>query len=162
MGIGFILSSKAFLDQKTYGDISNKKSNFRIVREMFCHIMKYGEINKFYFAYGLDQKGSHCEEYMAYSEFMDERNKKNYTRPFDYLCILRDKNIFGIVAQSFDVATASNIAILRNGEFTFQQKNLNDVDLWEGTDSLFIKSISGECGQNVFNVKKCKNGGGIW
>lgn len=124
MGIGFILTNKAFLEQKTYGDISNKKSNFRIVREMFCHIMKYGEINKFYFAYGLDQKGSHCEEYMAYSEFMDERNKKNYTRPFDYLCILRDKNIFVLLHKHLMLLLPRTLQYCAMGNSHFNKKIL--------------------------------------
>lgn len=160
MGIGFLLNHKAFLAQQSYYDCSNRKSDFRIITEMFIHILKHGEINRFYFAYGLDQKGCKSEEYMAYSDFMDERNRMNCTRPFDYRCILGNKNIFGIVAEAFKMPTPSNIGILCNGLFTFHQDNVNEDNLWDGTDSLFLKAISGECGQNVLNVKKCENRGG--
>ena len=160
IGLDFMLNNKSFLAQPSYYDESNKKSNSRITFEILCHIWKYGEVNRFYYAYGLDQKGRKSDEYLAFSEFMNERNKKNYTRPFDYLCILRDKNIFSIVAEAFNIPVPLNMGVLCNGVFTPHQKAINEGNIWCGADDIFIKAISGECGDKVFSVKKCENGGG--
>lgn len=154
MGLSFLVNHKDFISQQTYGDEVNKKNKFRIILDGFCHILKYGEVNQFYYAYGLDQKGAQANDYMAYSEFMGERNRMNYTRPFDYLCILRDKNIFSIVAEAFNISAPLNIGLLCNGVFSSNQKILGENDLWGAADSIFIKAISGECGQRVFSVKK--------
>lgn len=159
MVVGFMLNKKSFLSQPSYYDEDKRKSNLRITFEIICHIWKYGEVNQFYYAYGLDQKGRKSDGYMAYSDFMEKRNKMNYTRPFDYLCILRDKNIFSIVAEAFHIPSPLNLCTLCNGSFLSQQANFSEKDLWKDTDSLFVKAITGECGQKVLNIKY-QNGGG--
>lgn len=162
MCLVFMHNKKSFLAQPSYYDENNKKNNLRIIFEALCYIWKYGEVNKFYYAYGLDQKGRKSGEYLAVSEFMNERNKKNYTRPFDYLCILRDKNIFSIVAKAFGIPAVSNMGVLCNGVVFSNKHLLDEPEIFAETDSIFIKAIAGECGQKVLNVKKCKKSGGVF
>ena len=161
MAVSFFVNKRKFFDTYgTYYPEEERKSSKTIVCDMVRHIFKYGEVNKFYFAYGMDRADNHGDNgYMAYSEFMAERNKMNYTRPYDYLCILRDKNIFSIVAEAFNINVPKSLGMLRNGVFTPLQRNISEDQIWNGTDAIFIKAISGECGDKVFSVKKCEGGG---
>lgn len=131
MAVGFIPKSKQLISSPSYYTEGKRKSNSRILCEMLYHIVKYGEVNKFYFAYGLDRVGlSNGKDYMAYSEFMEKRNQWNYTRPYDYLCLLRDKSLFGIIARTFNFPVPEDVCVIEN---TSSPKHCNSgVYNWGG------------------------------
>lgn len=77
------------------------KSRFRQFVEEAIHVLKYGEINRFYQLYGFDVIGfRNSRDYIDYRSFMKRRNRLNLL-PMNYSCILRDKSLFSVVATSY-------------------------------------------------------------
>lgn len=127
-------------------------------REMFFeqirHIVRYGEVNKFYFLYGLDVKGRDFEQndYLAYLPFMEYRNKFNYTSPYSYVCLLRNKELFAMVAEHYGYAATHNIGVLHPTGIVEQtnKKECSIFAILSQTAHLFCKPIDTECGAGIF------------
>lgn len=132
------------------------KSRFRIFREQCGHIMRYGELNQYYYLYGLDVKGTTFKgkDLLAYKDFMDWRNLHNRpTHPFNYICLLRDKKLFSIVCEYYGVPCAKDIGILQPKEALVIMNNDYTEELFhllERETQIFCKPIDAECGAGIF------------
>ena len=126
MGLRFIINHKTFLaDHHTYFPEIERKIKPRIIRDLVMHIFKYGEINQFYFAYGLDNKSCrNAHDYMAYTEFMEKRNRFNCTLPFDYRCLVTDKSLFSIISSAYKIPVPVDLGIMINGKLVDTQEKI--------------------------------------
>lgn len=136
---------------------NKRKSVLRRYYDQLKHTIKYGNPNAFYFLYGLDIKGMHNEcDYIDYTQFMNTRNKlNNVNSPHSTVGILRNKFLFGIIANALDIATPNNIGIIEFGKlYLLKSKETVDLRNWLTTHSsnVFIKDISGECGDGVYHM----------
>lgn len=134
------------------------KSRFRIFREQCVHILRYGELNQFYYLYGLDVKGANfkVKELLPYKYFKDWRNLYNRpSHPFNYICLLRDKKLFSIVCEYYGIPSAKDIGILNPADGSVNMDNDFTEDLFHLLDrerQIFCKPIDAECGAGIFSL----------
>lgn len=84
---------------QTYFPEHKQKSRLGIWLDNLAWVIRNKEINRFYYAYGLDKKDEDVRrEILPYREYRSIRDRRNL-RPkgmnFNYACLLRDKFIFG-------------------------------------------------------------------
>lgn len=142
-----------------------RKNVILILFDQIRNLIKYGKPERYYFLYGLDTKYGHeYDSYVSYPIFMKRRDFLNYKRSPEYnnCCILRNKLLFGIYSKSIGILTPPNRYYYQNGvlyeikdtkegflsEISFQQ-------LCTSNHHLFVKSIKGECGYEVFKLDIC-------
>lgn len=143
------------------------KGRIKIFFDHFRDIISDGAIERGYWMYGF-YKGSRMEqrEYISYSTFMRKRNQLNmhpmvtYTtnEKFNYLCILRDKFIFGRVLSQLGFPVAEDIMLI-DGKNSVIRK-IGESCIQEPFENIlhycfdaFCKVVSGECGKGVFRIK---------
>lgn len=141
----------------SYYPDAKHKSKLCILLEQIEHIVKYGEINKFYYLYGLDVIGCSFtnKRLLAYRTFMEQRNARNYTKPYSYVCILRNKELFALVCNHYGFRCVHNIGILRSGKLF--KANSDEIDIAQLLDQnrhLFFKPIDTECGEGIFCIDR--------
>lgn len=69
------------------------------------------------------------------------------------MCILRNKNLFSIVADAFGYSTAKNIGRMRNGKVELlNHQTILFTDVLKMHQHLFLKPLDTECGEGVFSV----------
>lgn len=144
---------------------SQRKSRLRIFMDQCKHILRCSAPEKFYFLYGFDIKGlRNQEEYVdAFYEFSVTRDRLNKAADSPYI-VLRDKSLFGIVADAYGINTPHNLGIIQNGCFYdysnketfplnhFSQLPFSPNDIEKKEKHLFIKMIDGECANGVYSV----------
>lgn len=151
-------NKQLYISESYFPELSeNRKTVLRRFAEQFIYILKYGYPNKFYFLYGLDIKNLfEANSYVDYNLFMRTRNRlNNVSSPHSTVGILRNKFLFGLVAESLNVPTPENIGIIENGElFILKSKTYVNFKEWilENNIDVFVKSISGECGDGVYHL----------
>ena len=146
--------SKTCALMPTYYPEGEQKTKDQRIRENIEWARKYGEPNRFYTLYGLDQVGSHPEEYMDYLNFMMSRNIVNRFKELDsQLVILRDKYMFYKYMKACNLPVPEVFAIWKKGQ-------LYNVDFepiaWETLENrsdYFLKSIDGECASFVKHIE---------
>lgn len=139
--------------------VDRRKSKKTIFIDQCKNIIKYGEPNKFYFLYGLDIKNFHKQDdFVDYSLFMIRRNAMNWSLTwFPPVSVLRDKALFGIVAEAYGINVPKNLGVIKNGRvFSFEAKTTMPIqkylrNLIDG--DVFIKKIDGECADGVFRIQ---------
>ena len=145
-----------------------RKSKFTIWKDLMVWQLKHHEVNRLYFAYGLDRKNidsSHIIPYRKFNRLRDSRNQQlpreqfNYANEsYNYVCLLRDKFIFALVLKSLGFPTPRNIAIFNKAEFTWlenmQAVPLESVlqDTQMGVDG-FAKKLTGILGAGAFTLR---------
>lgn len=155
---------KHYYSSNTYfPEFSDKrKSLFRRFQEQICHIIKYGVPNDFYFLYGLDIKDFHrAEDFVDNKQFMRRQHAMNYKQgPYPPISVLRDKALFGIVAEAYGINTAKNIGIIQNGKiYLFNEKKIisidqiNTVQCFTNDNDFFIKIIDGQCADGIYHMR---------
>ena len=139
-----------------YPEMSLRKSKLRIFFEQIREILKYGDINIYYFPYGFDIKNKEQKrEYLHYSVFRDRRHFLNLSSPYNCSCILRDKILFNIFANGIGLKTAKNLFYITNDNIfeVDKKKNLTiDELLYIEECDLFCKLVDGECGNGIFRL----------
>jgi hypothetical protein len=140
-----------------------KKSKLRILLDNMWWTLKYREVNRFYYAYGLDNKDNKAEKYIAYSEFRvlrnilnirQHENKKNTKYCFNYLCVPRDKFIFSQFCKSLGVPYPKTYGLAHKGRLWWIGLGKDDyeeieVDTLPNIDA-FCKEVSGGGGRKAF------------
>lgn len=108
-----------------------RKNQFNILIDQIKHVVRYGEINEFYFLYGFDIKNfRNQEDYVSYIDFMNRRNTKNKVGNVkSSVGVLRDKLFFSLIANGFNIKSINNLAYILDGKIVINdkmQKNLWD------------------------------------
>lgn len=137
----------------------HRKSKFTILLDQCKNIIKYGEPNKFYFLYGLDIKDYHkSEDFVDYTLFMRRRNAMNFSFIwYPPVAVLRDKALFGIVAEAYGINVPKNYGVIKKEEiYLFDEKASVPIQSFLNnhllTGEVFIKKLNGECADGVFKA----------
>lgn len=143
--------------EKSYYPEKEHKSKFEIFSDQLWHILKFGEINEFYYMYGFDVKTcSYMNELLDYRSFMIVRNRRNQNSFPNYVCLLRDKILFWMFLNTYGISTPEIIGYTeKNSLYIFSKKQYLPIEkyLIEEDKDVFVKIIDGECGKSVFNLK---------
>lgn len=99
------------------------KSKPRVLAELLWWLLRSGEINNYYYVYGLDRKSvDRSHELLPYRRFRHIRNRHNLRTgraPYNYICLLRDKFVFSQFVSSLGLATPRNLALLTGSRVTW-------------------------------------------
>lgn len=153
-----LIKHKEFYSASSYFPEKKRKGNIQICFEQMVHILKYGEVNEYYFIYGFDAKTKEeMSKYISYIEFMNGRNKVNLNvsnKPYNYLSILRDKFVFGQYLKSLGFNTPKNLYFISYGLIRDLNsgKHITYEQLLNLNFDAFFKGISGERGDDVYHI----------
>ena len=146
---------------RSYLPEAPRKSRPRIFVELIWWLICTGEANKFYYAYGLDLKSVRRRDLMSYRRFQWMRNRCNLRvdgATYNYVCMLRDKFVFGQFASSLGIPTPKNLALLDRESITWLDRDeivplesLAEPDA-PGLDG-FCKPLAGMQGDDVFPLR---------
>jgi len=146
---------------RSYWPEAPRKSRPRIVVELIWWLIRTGEANNFYYAYGLDLKSARRRDLMSYRRFQWMRNRCNLRvdgATYNYVCLLRDKFVFGQFASSLGIPTPKNLALLDRESITWLDRDeivpleaLAEADA-PGLDG-FCKPLAGMQGTDVFPLR---------
>lgn len=111
----------------SYYPFEKRKSKLDILRDLLLWLIRYREVNTYYYVYGFDrQNGVNIDEYMPYRVFRKIRNDKNFhpknASGYNYVCILRDKFVFSQFVSSLGFPTPKNVAICDSQSITWLDK----------------------------------------
>lgn len=137
--------------------MAKRKHTLSIIRDQAINILRFGYPNKFYFMYGLDIKGVFDKnDYVDYTAMKQRSKLNNRAGLMSTVPVLRNKDIFGIVAREYGFPTPHNIGIISEHKiFLYEQNRVVDlIDyLTENDIDAFIKRIDGECADGVYSIK---------
>lgn len=166
--IGFLCRSKELkrllTDKKIINGASyfpeyadRRKSKSRIFFDQLMNIIKYGDVNDFYYLYGFDIEGLRDEkDYVDYAVFRARREELMHKNTNPQVAILRDKFYFSIVSEAFGFRSPRTIAVITGDEvYLFASRQtipLEDFVKNNIIDS-YVKLIDGECANGVFQVQ---------
>lgn len=164
----FILAIKYTIKYSSYKSPSyfselKQKTELSIYFDQLKYILKYGEINQFYYLYGLDISGRNFEKegYIAYNKFMELRNKRNYKSTWNsYVCLLRDKSLFAIIANNFKFPCSQNVGKLNSDGYVVLNNGEKEsiFDVLDRYKNIFCKPFDSECGEGIFCLGKTEIG----
>jgi hypothetical protein len=101
---------------QTYYPESPQKSVFEIWLDQLKWYAKFHTFNKYYYLYGLDRKGVSQSGYLPFMHFYKIRDQINAVAHIgdykaNYICLLRDKFIFGKYLESLSLPTPKILAL---------------------------------------------------
>lgn len=134
-----------------------KKSTLKVFYEQLLNVIRFGYLNEFYFAYGFDIKDlRNKSDYVDYSIFRTRRNHYLSISPETPSSVLRNKWIFGMVAQQAGVKTPRLIALIENYQvFNPVDKSFYKIEEFFSDNNdldCYCKALAGECGKSVFHL----------
>ena len=121
-----------------------------MVLDQLRHIWKYGNIERYYFSYGLDIKGLRDKnDYLDDGWFLWKCAMLNTVlTDHDYTCILRDKELFATLLTIWGFKTPHTVACVRTSE---EAKTVTMMMFDQG-GTYFCKPLDGQCGGGVFRL----------
>lgn len=153
-----VLLIKDPVDSRTYYPEEPRKGRPRMIADAAWGAFRYKEFNKHYFRYGLDRQHARLDDVLPYWEFRRIRDSRNCAangEGYNYVCLLRDKFVFGQLATSLDFPTPKNLAFLHSNHVewirtrrTAPLESLADVEI-DG----FCKPFAGIQGDGVFPLR---------
>lgn len=146
----------------TYYPGEQGKSKARIWLELVWWLIKYAEVNIFYYSYGFDTKRKVKQsDYISLNDFKDLRNSRNDAvqigrHTTSYLVLLKDKFTFYLLLSSLGFPTPRVLGLCLDDRIHWL-----DTRTTEGIDSLmkrprlhvFCKTILGECAEGAFPLR---------
>lgn len=145
----YLIHANSMVNAKTYFPEKRRKNKVRIFFEQFAHSLKYGELYRYYYVYGMDVVGRSDSSYLDYCSFVKLRNNLNMSQPYNYVCVLRDKKLFGTIASAYGFQSASEVGAIIKG---VPSKPIEH--LLEKNHHLFCKPVDSTCGRGVFELQK--------
>ena len=144
------LFTSGILRSESYFPELPQKSKFRMAMDQLGHIWKYGNIERYYFPYGLDIKGFRDkDDYLDDSWFLWKCAMLNTVlTDHDYTCILRDKELFATLLTEWGFKTPHTVACVRSPE---EAATVTDM-LFSRGGTYFCKPLDGQCGGGVFRL----------
>lgn len=161
-----LLRNPSVVDGPTYFPDKKRKSRKRIILDQVANIMLHEDIERYYYLYGNDIKGSRRSEYTPYMEFMRRRNRLNFRSEHNSSCILRNKLFFGSIAKTLGIPTPQNVILTfcntaSDADFKCPPEGVRLSDgekeslvslLSQLEGSYFCKPLDGECGSGVVKL----------
>ena len=148
-------------DLRSYYLEEERKSQPRIIFENLIWLLRYREINYFYFQYGFDRKeGVEQRDYFPLRQLSRIRRKTNSQKYIgdlktNYICLLQDKFLFGKYLESLNFPTpvlkgicdSRTIRWLNDGSSSL----IEDIMSHNGLD-VYLKDLWGECAVGVYHL----------
>lgn len=154
-----LLTDKKIINGASYFPefAERRKTKLKIFFEQLKNIIKFGDVNDFYYLYGFDIKGLRDEkEYVDYAVFRARREELMHKNTNPQVAILRDKFYFSIVSEALGFRSPRTIAVITGDNvylFSSRQTiSLEDFVKNNNIDS-YVKLIDGECANGVFQVQ---------
>ena len=158
-----IIKAKSICNQKSYYPDEPHKSKWQIFREQLFFIWKYGNFEKYYFAYGFDRKSLDlkriCNEYIvnerSFLKKIDYHNVNPGQNMFPGRCIVADKFYFYLFLDRLNIPTPKILYYTRNKKLFY-----NFAGSEEGIEAIlnhdidaFAKPFGGQLGNGAFALK---------
>jgi len=146
---------------RTYFPDKELKSKPRIFLDILWWLVRFGEINVYYYTYGFDRKrGARMEEYIDYPSFKRIRNTYNSRvaigrHTASYECVLKDKLVFSQLLKALGFATPEVFACCLGDRvlWTAPRRITGYDELGNvGGLSAFCKPFLGECAEGAFRL----------
>lgn len=148
-----IINGASYFPEYSY----RRKSKLKIFFDQLKNILKYGDVNDFYYLYGFDIKGLRNEkEYVDYATFRARREELMHKNTNPQVAILRDKFYFSIVSNALGFRSPRTIAIINKDEvYLFETRQTTSLLDFINSNNLdaYVKLIDGECANGVFQVQ---------
>ena len=147
---------------RTYYPDEPTKSTPRVLGELLCWLLRSGEINNYYYVYGLDRKAvDRSKELLPYRQFRrlrDTRNMRTSHGSYNYVCLVRDKFVFSQFAGSLGIPTPRSVALLDAEHVTWLDSNVTAplpaiLEREDVTFDCFCKQLGGSQGDRVFPLR---------
>lgn len=152
----FLVKYKSYINCKSYYPEKKLKTKQQIIIDFILYIIKNGEIDKSYFELGLDVKGNSYNSFLSYHQYMLRRDKLNLTRPYNYVCLMRNKSLFTTLCNSWGFPTVRDIAKIKNGNY-YDTEYSSIYQILEINNNLFIKPIDSKKGQDIHKIDYINN-----
>ena len=146
----------------SYHAAADHKPRWRVWREQLVWLLRYGEVNRYYWAYGFDVAGfNRWHDYLPYIEFMRLRNAANQGTwvngtPVDIRSLLRDKLLFNVLLKGLGVPAPPLLAYGTRDRLTWLDGGVTEpaenLVARQGLDG-FLKDAVGECAAGVWHVR---------
>jgi len=147
-------------DGKTYYPGVLKKNKCKIYSELLFWLLRYQEVNKFFFAYGLDCKNININDFISCGEFQKLRDLAQKSRyralgNASYGCVLGDKFLFGKYLESINIPSPRVLAVGFSDYVTLCKSNLTiEVrELLSCEFDGFVKPLHGYGGSKIIQLK---------
>lgn len=147
---------------RSYYPEEARKGRLRIYWDNLLWALHNGEVNPYYFVYGLDRlHGGGISDYLPYEVFRTMRDGRNFRSTsgsdYDYICILRDKFVFSQFVSSLGFPTPRSLAICDRDSVTWTDRKgsfpLEDLLEEQFHADTFCKQLAGELGRGVFPLR---------
>jgi hypothetical protein len=145
----------------SYYPESARKSRLQIALEHLWWMIRYGEINHFYYFHGCDRlDGPSIRDYVCKKRFIRLRDRLNAQahvggRVINYNCLLQDKFLFSQYLRALGFASPEVYGLADRSQIVRQadRKRISWED-FVGTmqGRWFIKDVIGERGEHVFSL----------
>lgn len=150
-----LLAHPSIVISDSYFPEKKRASNLQIIADQVENILRFGDIDEYYYMYGLDVKSrKEKKQYVRYPVFMERRDRLNLSSTHNDSCILRNKLHFGLVAKGLGIPTPENVAFCQNGSVYLLDDTGREVkpeQLIASTESAnwVYKPLDGECGAGI-------------
>lgn len=160
--IKFLWSHLRDPESQTYYPEQERKSRIQICFDNFRWMLRYREINHFYYSYGFDRKSEvNQDDFFAKRVFNELRHKNNEAvwiggRRASYVCLLQDKFLFCQYLKSLGFPTPRIKAICDKRSIMWLGPKENEPLeslLHRGDQDVFIKELVGGSAEGVYPVK---------
>ena len=118
-------------------------------------LLKYHEVNDFYYLYGMDLVGNKDEgTYQDYLHFMITRAKYNRIGQIgSQVVLLRDKFLFYKYMSANGMPVPEVFGVYKAGNVYYNCMNHQSIDWLEKKSNYFVKDIDGECASFVKRIR---------
>ena len=154
--IHFIINYQKYINKPTYYPEKDLKTTKEVLLDFIYHILKCGEIDESYFDLGLDIKGRSYNDCLSYNQYMMRRNRLNLTKPFSYVCILRNKSLFSTLGKCWGFPVVQDLAKMQDGQI-IESQYPDIISLLKANNHIFIKPIDSKKGQEVHEIDYINN-----
>lgn len=122
--------------------------------EQMRHVFKYGQINAQYFEYGIDRVGINDDDYLDLRQYMYRRDKSNDAKPYNTLCLVRNKKLFAIYGKYYGFPVWDSIGVMQKGVIIEDNGAKHEIiDILKTHKNIFIKPIDGKKGSGIFRIQ---------
>ena len=145
---------------RTYFPNEPQKSQSHILFDNLVWLLKYRNLNRYYYLYGLDVQGSQQNHYMHAKNFYRLRDRINSQGNIgkyraNYICLLRDKFVFGQMLAAAGFNTPAVLALCdRQSIHWLDKASAGPLEgITERDCDCFVKPILGEMAHGVYPLK---------
>ena len=139
-----------------------RKSPRRMLVDNVLWRLRHGEVNQYYFCWGLDRRRcQRVDELLSYREFRELRDRRNRHPPgtdgYNYLVVLRDKLVFALYLQGLGYPTPPVLAVIDATGVRWLEPHrrvpLESLIEIANDRDLFCKPLHGERARGVFALE---------